>query len=308
MRRGIAAALRVAASLALLALAWRLAGGEALLTLLAGADPAWLAAAVAISVPMQALSAARWRYTCARLGLALGWRRALADYYLASLANMVLPGGVAGDLARVVRHGRAQRPDAEGRYRRAAHAVMLERAAGQGALLVLLAAGAAAQLGRFPWLVPWLAGAAAALAAGLAAFLVAARLGGPGSAPALLLADARRGFLPARTAALQAVLSLAVVGSYLAAYWCATRAVHAPLDPLLTLLAVPLVLTAMALPVSVGGLGVREASAAALWPLLGLDGGAGAAAALCYGAAMLAGSLPGAAVLLARPRDAAPVP
>ena len=43
-----------------------------------------------------------------------------------------------------------------------------------------------------------------------------------------------------------------------------------------------------------------------LWPLLGLEGSAGAAAALCYGAAMLLGSLPGALVLLRRPPAAAP--
>jgi uncharacterized membrane protein YbhN (UPF0104 family) len=299
-------ALRVGASLVLLALAWRLAEGERLLALLAGLDPAWLGAAVALSLPMHGLSAARWRYTCLRLGLTLGWARALGDYYLASLVNMVLPGGVGGDLARAFRHGHARRDDSVSPHRRALHAVLLERAAGQGALLLVLAGAVLAQLDRFPWLGPW-AGAGAAMlgAALLASVALARRLRSDGPA-GRLLADAGRAFLPTPVAARQALLSVAVVTTYIAAFWCASRAVHAPLPAGLTLLAVPLVLTAMALPVSVGGLGVREASAAALWPLLGLDGSAGAAAALCYGAAMLLGSLPGALVLLRQPPAPAP--
>jgi uncharacterized membrane protein YbhN (UPF0104 family) len=299
--RTTATALRLGASLALLALAWRLAEGERLLALLAGLDPVWLVAAVALSVPMHVLSAARWRYTCLRLGLTLGGLRALGDYYLASLVNMTLPGGVGGDLARAFRHGHARRNETDSPYRRALHAVLLERAAGQGALLLLLAAGALAQLERFPWLGPWAGAGVATVAALLLAVVpLARRLPGDGAA-GRLVADAGRAFLPAHVAARQALLSLAVVATYVAAFWCASRAVHAPLPPGLVLLAVPLVLTAMTLPVSVGGLGVREASAAALWPLLGLDGSAGAASALCYGAAMLLGSLPGALVLLWRP-------
>ena len=64
----------------------------------------------------------------------------------------------------------------------------------------------------------------------------------------------------------------------------------------------------MLAPISVGGLGPREAVAAALWPLLGHDAAAGAAAALIYGAVILVGSAPGALVLLRAPGPALRAP
>jgi len=288
--------LRLTGTVTLLALAWRLAGGDAVVSALAGLDVRWLLAAVALTVPMHLLSAARWTFTCRRIGVALDMPRAVADYYLASLLNLLLPGGVAGDVVRTWRQARAG-PHGPGSLRGPIHGVMLERGAGQLALLVVLGVGAALHLdawsqvpARAWWLLP---GAAAAAAALLAAPRLRAALGA-------LARDARAAFLPARVLAAQAVLSLAVVACYVGIFACAAAAVAAPLNPGVALLAVPLVLTAMALPVSVGGTGPRELAAAALWPLFALPASDGAATALVYGLAVLLGSVPGAAVLLAR--------
>jgi len=290
------AAARLGASAALLWLAWQLAGGEAVLATLAGADPVWIAAALLLSVPMHAISAARWVFTCRRIGLRLGYRRALADYYLAALANMLLPGGVGGDAARVWRHARREREHAG--LRAALTGVLLERAAGQVALALLLVAGIAGNWQRLHWLAALAAAIAILAAAAVAGLWLSARWPRAARTLAALAADARRAFLPAGVLAQQAAMSAAVVATYVAAFWCATWAVHAPLAAQDALLAIPLVLTAMTIPVSVGGLGLREASAAAVWPLLGLTASAGAAAALLYGLAMLAGCAPGALVLL----------
>jgi hypothetical protein len=119
-----------------------------------------------------------------------------------------------------------------------------------------------------------------------------------------LARDARAAFLPAAVLLVQAMLSLGVVACYLGIFACAAAAVAAPLDPAVTLLAVPLVLVTMVLPVSVGGTGPRELAAAALWPLFSLPASDGAATALVYGLMVLVGSLPGALVLLARRRGA----
>ena len=100
----------------------------------------------------------------------------------------------------------------------------------------------------------------------------------------------------------QAGLSLAVVASYLLIFCLSARAVHAPLDAASALLAIPLVLSAMALPVSVGGWGLREASAAVLWPLLSMPASNGAASALTYGIVILIGALPGIGVALRKSR------
>ncbi len=63
------------------------------------------------------------------------------------------------------------------------------------------------------------------------------------------------------------------------------------------LVLVPVCLAAMLVPVGIGGLGLREGAAAALWPLAGHPAEAGVAAALLFGLAALLAALPGAAVL-----------
>src|SRR5690606_28998264 len=75
-----------------------------------------------------ALSAFRWRFTAARLGIALPFRQALREYYLASFLNQMLPGGVVGDASRGWRHSRGAEPTT---LSAAARAVILERSAGQ---------------------------------------------------------------------------------------------------------------------------------------------------------------------------------
>ena len=140
-RRRVLDNLQIMASLVLLFVAWQVAGGAELLALLPETQPLWLLGALAMTLPMQCLSAWRWRYTAKRLGVPLPFRRALAEYYVASFLNSTLPSGVAGDAARVWRHGRNQPGAGRERYRGALHAVLLERAAGQFAIAIVLVAG-----------------------------------------------------------------------------------------------------------------------------------------------------------------------
>src|SRR5205085_1541571 len=49
----------------------------------------------------------RWRLVARRLGLDVPRGVAVAAYYRSQLLNATLPGGVAGDLHRAVRHGTA---------------------------------------------------------------------------------------------------------------------------------------------------------------------------------------------------------
>ena len=62
--------------------------------------------------------------------------------------------------------------------------------------------------------------------------------------------------------------------------------------------AIPLILLAMALPISVGGWGLREAAAAAVLPPLGWSAEAAVATSALYGLSALLGASPGALVLL----------
>nr|WP_286009781.1 lysylphosphatidylglycerol synthase transmembrane domain-containing protein [Salinicola sp. S1-1-2] len=89
-------------------LAWRLDTTE-LLRQLATLEPVWVLLALGIALPQVVLSAWRWRLTTQAVGLALPWRTAIAEYYLATFLNQILPGGVLGDATRAWRHGNRTR-------------------------------------------------------------------------------------------------------------------------------------------------------------------------------------------------------
>ena len=218
----ISGLLRTGVSLTLLALlAWWLDAG-ALLDRLSGFDPRWALVAIAISFAQFALLAFRWRFTAGRLGLDLPFGTALREYYLATFLNQVLPGGIMGDVSRAWRHGRAA---PERRIGPAARAVILERASGQVVM------GGVAALSFV--ILPLTFGAVPATltlavcgvgGAGLAALLAFGRRPRAG-----LLATFRREVhtaLLARDALpVQLLSSTLVVGTYLATYVVAARAV-----------------------------------------------------------------------------------
>jgi len=297
-RRRVLDNLQIMASLVLLVFAWQVAGGAELLALLPETQPLWLLGALAMTLPMQCLSAWRWRYTARRLGVPLPFRRALAEYYVASFLNSTLPSGVAGDAARVWRHGRNQPGAGRERYRGALHAVLLERAAGQFAIAIVLVAGLVLNselLANLPGAL-WVLIPIVLIVVLLQCALVSLALGVSIRRPAAILRqladDLRRAWMPGRVFLFQLLLSLAVAVSYLLIFYLAGRAAGQVLQPAVALLAIPVVLYAMILPVSVGGLGLRELTAAGLWPLLDMAAAQGVLTALLYGGVVLAGSMP----------------
>ena len=297
-RRRVLDNLQIMASLVLLVVAWQVAGGAELLALLPQTQPLWLLGALAMTLPMQCLSAWRWRYTAKRLGVPLPFRRALAEYYVASFLNSTLPSGVAGDAARVWRHGRNQPGAGRERYRGALHAVLLERAAGQFAIAIVLVAGLVLNselLATLP-VALWLLIPIVLIVVLLQCVLVSLALGvwirRPAGIVRQLADDLRRAWTPGRVFLFQLLLSLVVAVSYLLIFYLAGRAAGHVLQPAVALLAIPVVLYAMILPVSVGGLGLRELTAAGLWPLLDMAAAQGVLTALLYGGVVLAGSMP----------------
>lgn len=270
---------------------------------LASANALWLVLAVLVVQVQVFLSAWRWQVTAVRLGQQLSVPRAVGEYYLATAANLSLPGGVTGDAVRIARNR------SEAGWGLAAHGVMLERFSGQLALFFV------ALLGWLFW--PLAVQSDAPVGAGrvLLAFLLLMVV--ICSALALLARFATgavsrfiRGFKPAFYAVwmtdgqwrIQGSLSLLVVSTYLAVFAISAQAIGQPI-PLLALLSlVPLVLLSMVLPVSVGGWGVREAVAGALWPLAGLSTEAGIATSIIYGLVSMLGVIPGVLVLMIKRR------
>ena len=246
----------------------------------------WAAAALG---PLQIwLSSIRWRVAAEALDAPMKRGRALGDYGLSTLLNQVLPGGVAGDVVRVARH------QSEAGWATAVKAAVLERGAGQLVLAVLACVG----VSIWPWLHEgprptgwWLP--YPALVGMIAVCLVGPLAGAAGQA------WARRYALGG--------LSALILASYLAGFGLCAHALGLELrDGLYT--AVPLVFVVMALPVSVGGWGLRELTSVVVLAAIGLSSEEATALSVAYGASVLVGSLPGALGLLVPDGDVAPTP
>ncbi len=289
------AGLRLGVSAALLSGVLLWSDPAAIAELLLGLDPRWLLPALLVTVLQVGLSAWRWRFTAARLGIALRWSTAFTEYYLATFLNQVLPGGVTGDAARAWRHARAL-----AQYGPAVRAVVIERASGQLVMAGVAALALVAQPALLAGLPVGLSGvfAVVAAAAGLSGWLAwrwLARVLRP------LLVDIRRALLAPGALPVQIATSVAVVATYIVVYLIAARALGVATPFTLLLPLIPIVLLAMLIPLSVSGWGFREAAAAIVWPLAGLPASEGVAIAVAYGLLVLMGSLPGAGVMVARP-------
>ncbi len=271
-------------------------------TSLTSADPAYMVAGFLLVQMQILLSALRWRFTAARLGQRLGVGQAIGDYYLGTLLNQLLPGGVAGDAVRAVRN----RARGDGGWKVPAQAVLFERIAGQGVFFVI------ATFGVMLWpllggatipedLRHLLSGFALAVASLALVFLIALCFPPRRIRPQLgrLKAALAQVFLQDKAWIVQVLFSLVIVASYIAMFMIASAAVGAPLPALAAVTAIPLCLLMMLIPATIAGWGAREATAAALWPLFGYAAPDGVAASILYGILALVGAAPGLVFILA---------
>ena len=253
-------------------------------------------AAVTLTVLTTACSAWRWRVVARALGVDIGLPAAVCAYYRSLFLNSVLPGGVLGDVHRAVTHGRRA-----GDVARGVRAVAWERLWGQviqGAVtaVVLLTLPSPVR----PALPYILAGVAAA--AGCAALIVrgAARRGGSRLARAAraVSADLRHGLLAPGVWPRLTLASLLVCAGHTATFVIAARVAGctAPLGELVALLMV--VQTAVVIPLSIGGWGLREGAAAWAFAAAGLGAANGVKVATLYAVLMLIAVAPGAGLLL----------
>ncbi len=253
-------------------------------------------AAVTLTALTTVCSAWRWRVVARALGADLGLPAAVGAYYRSLFLNSVLPGGVVGDVHRAVTHGRRA-----GDVRRGLRAVGWERLCGQ----VIQAAVTAVVLLALPSPVrpalPYIL-AGVAVVAGCAALVVrrAAHRGRPRLARAAraVSADLRCGLLAPDVWPQLTLASVLVVAGHTATFVIAARAAGcaAPLGELVALLMV--VQTALVIPLSIGGWGLREGAAAWAFTAAGLGASTGVTVATLYAVLMLAALVPGGGLLL----------
>ncbi len=305
-RAARAAATLVVTGLCIAYIVWQIDIGKAAREL-GHADYGYFAASVAIMVGSVLPMAWRWQRLLAARGIhdRIGWL--VRAYFVAYTAGQVLPTSLGGDAMRIFETSR-RRPGLGGPI---AGSVVLERALGGAATLLLAAVGFALAVGRYDvggYLWIELAFVVAALAAGVVLFSRSARRPLAFTVPLLRRARLERplralyegihayrehaGLLAAMfalTVAVQAVRVLAI--------WLAGKAVGVDLSPRPYYVMGPLLFLVMLVPFTINGLAVREAFFVSFLGQLGVDRSLAFDTGFLFFLVTIALSLPGVGII-----------
>ena len=285
---------------------WKIDVGRTL-ELLVDVHLGYLAAAVAVMIVTTWPMAMRWQWLLAAKGIhdRLNW---LTRAYFVSYAfSQVLPTGIGGDASRIYETAR-RHPGNTGTI---AGSVVLERALGGAATLVLAAFGLLLAIGEYDigvylWIeiaavVALLVGAVAAFSrtvqrwfAWLGPPLARVRL----ERPLRALYEGVHGFRD-HAGVLFAVfaLSLGVQIARIGAIWMTGEAVGVDLSLRPYFVLGPLLFLVMLAPFTINGLAVREAFFISFMSRLAIDAESAAATGFLFFAVTLALALPGVAIL-----------
>jgi uncharacterized membrane protein YbhN (UPF0104 family) len=274
MRRLLIISIKAAVSALLLWFAasrvdWTLAGGR-----LRDADMVWGSLALVLLIAQTAVLALRWREIVLQSGLSITMAQATRYSFVGALFNQTMPSTVGGDAARVWLLGRES-----GAWSRAAYSVIVDRAigllvlalivvvclpwtlniipagTGRNSLLVISALGIFGLLGVFIFdlIVP----------PRLAAYRVVQHLLGI----ALL---AKRCLLVYPANAAISFFSVLIHFVTIVAVWMIAKSLLVPIGFEQVFMLVPPILLVTAIPISIGGWGIREGATVAAFSFIGL--------------------------------------
>jgi uncharacterized membrane protein YbhN (UPF0104 family) len=305
LRGAAKTALRVAVSVAILAILFARLGARDVLDVCLQARLAPLLLAFAVAMASQLVSAWRWRLLAHGIGFRTGWGRCVRIYLIGMFFGLAVPSTLGSDAVRALLLG-AEPP---GRTR-ALSSVLFDRLVG---LVTLVAVAVAALLfgpsaGLPPLLTVAIVGLGAALVLGWLAAPLLARLLPQGSRLRRLVAHdlapyfgrRSRGMLVAAVA-LSLAVHLLQIGSQ------AILARSLGLDLALGFVAIyhPLAALAVAVPLTIGGFGLREATYAYLLPYAGVRPDDAVALGLLWWVLGAAGGLVGGVAYVLSPRERA---
>lgn len=295
------------------------------------ADGALVAAAYTLLLPVLALGAWRWHALLKALGCGVpSFAVSFIEYWKSMAAGLLLPGSLGSDAYRVLLAG-----ERRGAFLRAGFVVLLEKLAALTACALLLAA-------TFPWLdayqLPqgvkdlmrglyfaglaallallalavlqrgsWLPRAAAWLSRQVEALAARVRPAGTPVEPASMgrtfaAAFSLRVALPALAVSLAMFALLALQAQWL------FHAFGHPIGWEVNLFVTPLLIVLYALPVSFGGLGLREGAAIVAYGAFGVPAEVALAISLCGLAGNLLSYAVGASLFLGRLRQQPTIP
>jgi hypothetical protein len=291
--------LRLTAGVAVLWFLWRLVGAAPFRGALGAVTWQAVVAAATLTALTTVCSACRWRVVARALGVDIDLPTAVGAYYRSLFLNSVLIGGGLGDVHRAVAHGLRAGDVVLG-----LRAVAWERMCGQviqAAMTVVVVLILPSPVRpAMPYVVAGVAGVAAI--AGCAALIVrgAARWRIPRLARVATAVsdDLRHGVLAPNVWPQVMVTSVLVVAGHTATFVIAARVAGstARLGELVVLLLV--VQSAIVIPLSIGGWGLREGTAAWAFGAGGFGAPTGVTVATLYAVLMLAAVFPGAGLLL----------
>jgi len=251
-----------------------------------GADPWMLVAAAALMFVVQLLVAIKWFVLLRARDVDQPFLRVARLYCVGNLLSNVLPTAVGGDVYRVY----GMQREAQARAADVTMSVLYERATGYGAMTCLGALGAAFYYGNVA--IGFLALAGGATAA-LALAFVLPRM----PFPAIRHDHFLRNLLAHRREMMavyqMAVFSIAIQALYISTIALAGHALGIDVSWWYWAFATWVVAVALLLPVTLGGLGVRESSYSALLNHAGATSAQGASVGFALGLLLIVSNAAG---------------
>jgi uncharacterized membrane protein YbhN (UPF0104 family) len=306
-RRAVrAAAILLVTGLAVAYILWRIDLRQTA-HVLAHASVGWWLLSCGIWIAVVWPLAWRWRILLAARGVheRLGW--CTRTLFVSFAAAQVLPTSLGGDASRIYETARRH----PGRGGPAAGTVLLERALGGTATLVLAAAGFALAVGRYSvggYIWVELAFVVLAVLGGLVVFSTSLHPLLQGLRPVLrrlrldgalretyLAIHSFRGELPLLCGVF--ALTLVVQAVRVIAIWSAGKAVGVDLSPRPYYVMGPLLFLVMLVPFTINGLAVRESFFVSFLGTLGVSADRGFSTGFLFFVVTIAVALPGAAIV-----------
>jgi len=304
--------LKIGVSVGLLVWLFRQVDAGRLWAAMRSASWAWLGGAALLYFAMLVVSSWRWNTLLRAQGIVVRLRTLIASFLVATFFNNFLPSNIGGDVVRI----RDTAGPAQSRTL-AATVVLVDRGLGLLALVLVAALGATASQPAMrggPPVQPWIlwtglfVGGVVSIQA-LRAPMLVTRLAAPlrllhaewvDERLAKLTAALGR-FASAPGALASSALGAVVVQALLVAFYAAVaRALHIDVSPWHLAVMVPVSFIVQMIPISVNGFGVREATFVAFFALAGLPAEAAMLLSFMGTAVIMAWSLAGACVHLAR--------
>jgi glycosyltransferase 2 family protein len=312
-RTAILQILKVGVSVGLLAWLFRQVDAGRLWAAVRSASWTWLGIAALLYFAMLFVSSWRWNTLLRAQGIVVRLRTLVGSFLVATFFNNFLPSNIGGDVVRV----RDTSGPANSKTL-AATVVLVDRGLGLLALVLVAALGATASQSGLrsggPPVQPWMLwtglvfGGAVSIQALRAPSLVT-RLASPlrwlhadwVDARLAKLTAALGRFASAPGALASSAVGAVVVQALLVAFYAAVaRGLHIPVSPWHLAVMVPVSFIVQMIPISVNGFGVREATFVAFFALAGLPAEAAMLLSFMGTAVIMAWSLAGACVHLAR--------